>query len=123
MGTTRRIDIDGPDVDMDDSQRLLSRGELFSGEVAEYSAGKLVSLDEYSEGVLDGWSREWYPDGTLRSEGQVREGLPAGEFKAWHANGVLASRKVFGQDGLSLLEELRWDENGHPTRAWWPQDR
>ncbi|WP_328312027.1 hypothetical protein OG432_18385 [Streptomyces sp. NBC_00442] len=106
---------------MDDAQRLLYQGELFTGEAVEYVAGHLVSLDAYTEGLQDGWSREWYPDGTLRSEGRVRQGMPSGEFKTWHANGVLASRKVFDQDGLSLLEDLGWDESGQPTREWRPQ--
>ena len=118
MTTTRRIDIDSPEVDMDEAQRLLYQGELFTGEAVEYMAGKMVSLDHYTDGVQDGLSREWYPDGTLRSEGRLREGLPCGEFREWHANGVLASRKVFGDDGLTLLEELKWDENGQPTRSW-----
>ncbi|MGW2480175.1 toxin-antitoxin system YwqK family antitoxin [Streptomyces sp. NPDC001571] len=118
MSATRRIDIDSAEVDMDDAQRLLYQGELFTGEAAEYMAGAMVSLDNYTDGVQDGSSREWYPDGSPRSEGQLREGLPHGEFKEWHANGVLASRKLFGDDGLTLLEEFTWDENGQPTRSW-----
>jgi antitoxin component YwqK of YwqJK toxin-antitoxin module len=123
MTSTHRIDIDSPEVDMDEAQRLLYRGDLFTGEAAEYLAGKLVSLDHYTDGVQDGLSREWYPDGTLRSQGQLREGMPCGEFKEWHANGVLASRKVFDNDGLTLREELKWDENGQPTRSWRLGDR
>lgn len=118
MSDTRRIDIDGPEVDMDDAQRLLYQGELFTGEAAEYMAGELVSLDHYTDGVQDGLSRGWYLDGTVRSEGRSREGFPCGEFKEWHANGVLASRQVFGDDRLTLLEEFKWDENGQPTRSW-----
>ncbi|MBT2492758.1 hypothetical protein J7E96_30465 [Streptomyces sp. ISL-96] len=118
MNSTNRIDVDDPEVDMDDAQRLLYRGELFTGEVAEYSSGSLVSLDKYTKGIQDGLSREWYADGTIRSEGTVRSGLPRGEFKEWHPNGVLASRKVFDEDGLTLREEFKWDEQGQPTRSW-----
>ncbi len=118
MAATQRIDIDDPEVDMDDAQRLLYRGALFTGEVTEYLGGKLVSLDAYVAGIQCGLSREWYKDGTPRSEGTVREGLPRGEFKEWHSNGTLASRKVFDDDGLTLREEYRWDQDGRPTRSW-----
>ncbi|MEU8292163.1 hypothetical protein [Streptomyces pseudogriseolus] len=118
MAITLRIDIDDPDVDMDDAQRLLYRGEPFTGEVTEHLQGKLVSLDVYRDGIQDGLSREWYKDGTPRSEGTVRDGLPRGEFREWHANGVLASRKVFDNDGLTLREDDQWDETGRPTRSW-----
>ncbi|MEU7584299.1 hypothetical protein AB0B50_42730 [Streptomyces sp. NPDC041068] len=119
---TARIDIDDPEVDMDDAQRLLYRGQCFTGEVAEYLGDKLVSLDNYTNGTQDGLSREWYEDGTIRSEGMVRMGLPCGEFKEWHPNGTLASRKVFDDDGLTLREEFKWDKDGQPTRSWRLED-
>lgn len=103
---------------MDDGQRLLYRGEPFTGEVTEHLGGKLVSLDVYVEGVQSGPSREWYKDGALRSEGTVRDGLPRGEFREWHPNGTLASRKVFADDGLTLCEDHQWDESGRQTRNW-----
>ncbi|AQS72196.1 hypothetical protein B1H29_23745 [Streptomyces pactum] len=103
---------------MDDAQRLLHRGEPFTGEVTEHLGGKLVSLDVYAEGVQHGPSREWHKDGTLRSEGTVREGLPRGGFREWHSNGTLASRAVFDDDGLTLREDHQWDEDGLPTRRW-----
>ncbi|QUI31489.1 hypothetical protein H9W91_11870 [Streptomyces alfalfae] len=113
-----RIDIDDPEVDMDEAQRLLYRGELFSGEAVEYVGEKLISLDNYTDGMQNGLSLEWYEDGTLRSEGTVRMGLPCGEFKEWHPNGVLASRKVFDEDGTTLREEFTWDMSGQPLRSW-----
>ncbi|MET9642566.1 toxin-antitoxin system YwqK family antitoxin [Streptomyces syringium] len=118
MPPKKRIDIDDPEVDMDDAQRLLYRGNPFTGEVTEHLAGKLVSLDNYTDGTQDGLSLEWHTDGTLRSEGTVRMGLPCGEAKEWHPNGVLASWKKFSDDGLTLLEESTWDESGRPTRSW-----
>ncbi|QBJ92403.1 hypothetical protein D0Z67_20305 [Streptomyces seoulensis] len=118
MSDIPRIDIDDPDVDMDDAQRLLYRGNLFTGEVTEHLAGKLVSLDAYADGLLNGLSQEWYKDGTLRSEGLVRSGLPRGEHREWHPNGVLASLKIFDEDGLTLRGDFEWDEEGRPTRQW-----
>ncbi|WP_261718771.1 hypothetical protein [Streptomyces sp. FZ201] len=114
----RRIDIDDPEVDMTEGQLLLYRGEPFTGNVAEYLSGNLVSLDAYTDGIPNGLSQEWYEDGTPRSEGMVRNGLPRGEFKEWHRNGVLASRQVFDADGLTVREHCEWDEEGRPVRTW-----
>lgn len=115
---TRRIAVEDPEVDMDDAHRLLYRGELFTGEVTEHLGSKLVSLDVYVDGVQDGPSLEWYKDGALRSETMVRKGRACGESKAWHPNGTLASRRVFDDDGLTILEDDEWDEGGGPTRSW-----
>ncbi|MFG2286541.1 toxin-antitoxin system YwqK family antitoxin [Streptomyces sp. NPDC048595] len=118
MNSVLRIDVDDQDVDMDHAQRLLYRDEPFTGEVAEYQSGHLISLDEYTNGILNGQSREWYQDGTLRSEGTVRDGRPIGEFKEWHPNGVLKSRKFFDSSLASLREEDTWDEQGVPLTSW-----
>ncbi|KAB1139832.1 hypothetical protein F7R91_38545 [Streptomyces luteolifulvus] len=47
MTAAHRIDIDDPEIEMDEAQRLLYRGEPFTGEVTEFLSGKLVSLDSY----------------------------------------------------------------------------
>ncbi|MFI0781148.1 toxin-antitoxin system YwqK family antitoxin [Streptomyces sp. NPDC021212] len=114
----KRIDIDDPDVDMDYGQRLLYQGELFTGEVEERLGGALVSLDAYVGGVQHGPSREWYKDGTLRSQGTARLGRPVGISREWHANGTLASEQEFDEGGLTLLKDRQWDEEGQPTRDW-----
>ncbi|MGW5342378.1 toxin-antitoxin system YwqK family antitoxin [Streptomyces sp. NPDC004050] len=118
MDALRKIDIDDPDVDMDEAQRLTYRGELYTGEVVEYLGGSLVSQESYASGIRDGLSREWYKDGRLRAEGVVRRGRPRGEFLEWHPNGVLKSRQVFNDSGMVLEEEYEWDETGRQTRAW-----
>ncbi|MFF3061605.1 toxin-antitoxin system YwqK family antitoxin [Streptomyces sp. NPDC057909] len=118
MAEVARIDIDDPDVDMDPGQRVLYRGELFTGEAEERLEGVVVSLDSYVAGVQDGPSREWYKDGTLRSEGTARMGLPVGVSKEWHPNGTLATERLFAEDGLTLLADRQWDEKGRPTKNW-----
>lgn len=47
MAEVARIDIDDPDVDMDQGQRVLYRGEPFTGEAEERLGGVVVSLDSY----------------------------------------------------------------------------
>ncbi|MFF8717802.1 toxin-antitoxin system YwqK family antitoxin [Streptomyces sp. NPDC015184] len=118
MPDVTRIDIDDPEVDMDQGQRLLYRGELFTGEVEEYLGDALVSLDSYVEGVQHGPSREWYKDGTLRSEATARTGLPVGTSREWHPNGVLAAEVEFSENGMTMVAERRWDEEGRPTKNW-----
>ncbi|MER7107813.1 toxin-antitoxin system YwqK family antitoxin [Streptomyces sp. NPDC000229] len=113
-----RIDIDDPDVDMDASSCLFYRGQPFTGEVAEYQAGQLISLDEYTDGRLNGLSREWYQDGTLRSEGVARDGRAVGEWKDWHLNGALKSRQLFDDTGYSVIEADTWDECAVPLSSW-----
>ncbi|MFJ4813839.1 toxin-antitoxin system YwqK family antitoxin [Streptomyces longwoodensis] len=118
MAEPTRIDIDDPEVDMDSMQRLLYRGELFTGEVVEHLGDALVSLECYEEGVRHGPNKEWYKDGTLRSEGASRNGRPVGVSREWHPNGTLAHERVFAEDGLTMLADSEWDEDGRPTRAW-----
>ncbi|GAA4662564.1 toxin-antitoxin system YwqK family antitoxin [Streptomyces youssoufiensis] len=114
----RRIDIDDDDVDMDVEGRLFYGGEPYSGEVAEYLRGALISLDDYVDGWPHGMQREWYANGEPRGEGVARNGLPSGEHKEWHSNGRLASKKIFSAERGELLAEYFWDEEGNSTRAW-----
>ncbi|MER8085413.1 toxin-antitoxin system YwqK family antitoxin [Streptomyces sp. NPDC087532] len=103
---------------MDQGQRLLYRGELFTGEVEERLGDAVVSLDSYVAGVQHGPSREWYEDGTLRSEATAREGRPVGVSREWHPNGVLASEVEFSEDGTTMLAERCRDEESRPTKNW-----
>ncbi|MFB6816435.1 toxin-antitoxin system YwqK family antitoxin [Streptomyces sp. NPDC056347] len=118
MNPVVRIDVDDPDVDMDDAQRVLYLGEPFTGEVAEYQSGHLISLEEHTGGIPNGLSRDWYQDGTLSSEGVIRNGRPSGEFKEWHPSGVVKSRKFFDGSLTSLREEETWDECGNLLTSW-----
>ncbi|MFC7303503.1 toxin-antitoxin system YwqK family antitoxin [Streptomyces monticola] len=118
MMTLARIDVDDPDVDMDEGERLLYRGALFTGEAVEYQQGALVSLDTYKDGVSHGPTNTWYPDGTLRTEAIMEEGFPVGESKSWHPNGTLASKRIMSPNGLRPLVEFEWDEDGNQTRHW-----
>jgi hypothetical protein len=72
LGVGMRIDIDDPDVDVDDGQRYVYRGEPFTGELFECDRdGAVIALFEVLRGVRHGLHREWGPDGTLRIETTV----------------------------------------------------
>lgn len=111
----RRIDWSRDDAGIDhgDDLRLEFQGEPFTGEVVEEVDGELLSQDFYTNGVPDGPTREWWPNGRLRAEGEVRFGLPRGVFREWHENGRLAVEKHFDDAG-AVATALYWDEKGTP---------
>ena len=41
----QRIDVDGPDVDMDQALRVLYKGELYTGEAKEFMGDARVNLN------------------------------------------------------------------------------
>ncbi|MFD7631317.1 toxin-antitoxin system YwqK family antitoxin [Streptomyces sp. NPDC059851] len=116
--TLERIDIDDPEVDGDYAQRLLYRGELFTGEAEEHLDGCRVGITRYTDGIKDGPYRHWYKSGVLQAEGVMRMGFLAGESLRWHANGTLAKKMISSEDGRFLLASYEWDEDGLPTRTW-----
>ncbi|MDK9501474.1 hypothetical protein QEZ40_001062 [Streptomyces katrae] len=122
MSSVRRVDADDPDVDIDMGNRMLYQDELFTGEVAEYQGEQIVCLDVYLDGIRNGLSQMWYPDGTQKLQGTVVNGSALGEFLEWHPNGVLKSRKFFDDDIYSLKEESVWDEAGNLVREWRRED-
>ncbi|WP_075926938.1 toxin-antitoxin system YwqK family antitoxin [Nocardiopsis sp. CNR-923] len=106
-----RADEDDLDYDPDNYITLLN-GEPFTGEGVETDAdGNILTLSNYVDGHEDGAQREWYSDGTRRSEGIVENGHPVGEWKQWHTNGQLAQIKTFGDHG-KLLSHQRWTRTG-----------
>ena len=117
MTSVERIDIDDPDVDMDEGLRLLYKGGLYTGETEEFMGNVRVSLETYADGVSDGPSFMWFQDGTLQSVATFRKGRQYGEAVAWHSNGVRARRLVFGGAGAPVSDES-WDESGRITSRW-----
>ncbi|MER6786836.1 hypothetical protein ABT330_19845 [Streptomyces sp. NPDC000658] len=71
--STRRIDVDDPEVNMDDAQRLLYRGELFTGEVTEYLGNALVVFDD--DGLTFRESYEWDEDGRPTKSWRLGDGF------------------------------------------------
>lgn len=108
----QRIDLEDPDVDFDDWQSLLYQGELFTGEVAEYAAGgRLIGLETYADGLVDGPSQAWYADGSRRSEGRTHHGHAVGEWQEWHPNGQPYRFSTFDGNG-NVVARREWDEAG-----------
>lgn len=105
-----RVNIEDTRVDRD--QMRTYNGELYTGEVVRFDEdGVLVELLNFTEGVSDGPQREWYDDGTRRSEYDTVDGSPRGVSLDWHPNGRLARRQEFDEFGTLRKREM-WDEDG-----------
>jgi len=107
-----RIDIDGPDVDFDESQLLLYRGEYFTGEAVEYFPdGRLWTLKTFVNGFENGPTGQWFNDGGLQSEGVAKRNSAVGEWRSWFPGGRLERVSIFDDDG-NLLTRTDWNEDG-----------
>jgi len=105
-----RVDVN--DVEMDDDLKVYLRGEPFTGEVVEHDPdGRLIGLTTYFNGVEDGPSAAWYPDGTPRAKGEAVNGMGIGLHETWFPNGRLAAQDEFDGTGRHLARR-RWDEAG-----------
>ncbi len=108
-------DRDDDDIDTGDDLRLEYRGEPYTGEIVDTLGDIVLSQKFYTNGVVDGPTREWWTDGSRKSEGFVRYGLAQGDYREWYMNGRLAKVKHFNDSG-NLVRVEEWDEGGNQTR-------
>ena len=67
MNSAEPIEVDDPEVDGHLAGRITYRGELFTGQTVGHDPdGRRIALTTYADGIQDGPSKEWYPDGHLR---------------------------------------------------------
>lgn len=108
-----RVDVDDPALDMLPDMSVTYEGRLFTGETVETHphTGQVIAVTSYADGLQHGPSREWYADGTPRSEGQCERGLPAGLWREWHPNGRVASEQEFTGKGR-MISRRTWSPEG-----------
>lgn len=95
-----RIDLQVSTVEWDDGARLKHEGHTFTGEAVIHGySGEVTSLVTYRYGVEDGPRKEWYEDGTPKSELTVRKGVIIGVARDWRPDGRLARERVFDERG------------------------
>ena len=95
-----RIDLQVSTVEWDGGARLRHDGQAFTGEAVIHGySGEVISLVTYRYGVEDGPRREWYEDGTPKSELTVRRGMIVGVAREWAPDGRLARERVFDEHG------------------------
>ncbi|MGW5384210.1 toxin-antitoxin system YwqK family antitoxin [Nocardia sp. NPDC003963] len=111
----KRINLNDMNHTIGDDLRLEYDGEPFTGEAVEEAAGLLFAQLFYVDGIRHGSSREWWDDGSLKSEGENFHGRPRGVYREWHRNGRLAGESVFSDAG-DLITRSLWDEQGEPIR-------
>jgi antitoxin component YwqK of YwqJK toxin-antitoxin module len=100
-----RIDLQVDTVEWDDGARLRHDGSVFTGEAVIHGySGEVISLVTYRYGVEDGPRREWYEDGTPKSELVVRRGKVVGVARDWHPDGRLARERTFDEHGNPASE-------------------
>ncbi|NKY56899.1 toxin-antitoxin system YwqK family antitoxin [Nocardia flavorosea] len=99
----RRIDLNSDATSIGDDLRLEYGGEPFTGEVVEELApGQLLSQEFYVDGLPHGSTREWWPDGRLKSEGENYRGRPCGVMRRWHPDGRPATATLYDNHGASV---------------------
>jgi antitoxin component YwqK of YwqJK toxin-antitoxin module len=104
-----RVSID--ELDYSDYHVYLYQGKPFTGIAYESLAdGRIVAEDSYVDGVLKGYSKEWYPTGELQSEVYYMSGALHGKCRQWYIDGTLKSEYLY-EYGI-LITKKEWDENG-----------
>jgi antitoxin component YwqK of YwqJK toxin-antitoxin module len=98
------------ELDYDEDIIYVHNGKRFTGIAFEESAHGILSECTYLDGMQDGPSRDWYPDGTLKAEMFFKENLKNGTSREIFPDGKLASEIVFGYD--IALKCMKYDQRG-----------
>jgi antitoxin component YwqK of YwqJK toxin-antitoxin module len=93
-----------------DSDRWLLDGVPFTG-VALSADGPFRGEREYRDGLEDGWSRVWWvPTGTLNHEQHWADGWADGPCRNWYPDGTPRSDETFAAG--ELVRGRYWDPSG-----------
>ena len=84
-----------------------SRGEKIGTWNIFYEDGAKCAVENYEHG----YTREWYHDGTLKSEVLVVDRHKQGTYKSWYANGQQKDEIPFVK-GVKQGATREWHENG-----------
>ena len=105
---------DGDYVEYDRQGNIITKGEYIEGKKEGLwitYTGKSKKEENYSDGMLNGWVRHYYDDGTLKYEGKFVDDLPNGEHKWYWPNGKLKQTGRYVM-GMKTGEWKKFDENG-----------
>jgi antitoxin component YwqK of YwqJK toxin-antitoxin module len=103
--------IDAEDIEDLDDDRVAYEGSLVTGEVlVRDDEGRLYELITFVAGIQEGLTREFWPNGQVRSEHWYEGGVIHGVGRTWHENGRLASETRY-RHGL-VLDERTWSKDG-----------
>lgn len=93
-----------PEIEGESIPRAVSDGVV----VDVHPNGQTAAECTYVGGFKNGFERQWYVDGTRRSEGAFDSGHRGGLWLTWHSNGQLESE-------ISYVKGRRSGD----ARAWW----
>ena len=107
--------IDTSEVELGDDYIWRHQDEPFTGTTEERTAdGVLLHENEFNGGALDGLSRTYWPDGSLRQESWHDFGIEL-RARSWYRNGQIQEDAVRNSRGP--VRHDTWAEDGTPTGA------
>lgn len=82
-----------------------------------FKTGKLIQTISYKNGLGDGVSKEYWPDGRLRGEVAYTQGIVNGVVRSYSAGGELLTRLLFvnGEEDLNYSDRYLSDKIEYDT--------
>jgi len=109
-----KVNID--ELEFDEDLALLN-GVAFTGSVLSYYDKENLEFEySYSDGLPQGLQREWYSNGSIKSEAEAIRGRGSAWSRNWHQNGVLAEERKYNH--LFPVSILKWSSDGTLVLKW-----
>lgn len=92
-------------------------GNMLSDTSYNFKTGKLIQTISYKNGLEDGVSKEYWPDGRLRGEVSYTQGVVDGTVKSYSAGGELLTRLFYvnGEEDLNYPDRYLSDKIVYDT--------
>lgn len=92
-------------------------GNKLSDTSYNFKTGKLIQTISYKNGLEDGVSKEYWPDGRLRGEVSYTQGVVNGSVKSYSAGGELLTRLIYvnGEEDLNYPDRHLSDKIVYDT--------
>lgn len=92
-------------------------GHTLSDTSYNFKTGKLIQTISYKEGLEDGVSKEYWPDGRLRGEVPYRQGVADGVVRSYSASGELLTQLFYvkGVEEQNYPDRYLSDKIEHDT--------
>ena len=108
-----RVNIDEIEIEYSDggSPIYTWKDEPFTGVAYELGAdGTLLNETAYVDGIQDGTTKSWYPNGQLESAIDMKFNRPHGNFRHWYEDGRIKNE---GEAELGhVLRRKEWSASG-----------
>ena len=98
-------------------KRVYDMGRELSDTTYDFKTGKLIRTISYKDGLEDGVSREYWPDGRVRGEVSYKLGVVDGIVKSYSAGGDLLTQLLYvnGEEDLNYPERYLSNNIDHDT--------